>query len=468
MSDSSAADLVLRGGVVRVLDEAGTRGTAIAIAGGRVLATGDDAAVSRLVGPATRVVELAGRAVLPGINDSHLHAAWVGGTWPRFFFGAASGEQPSLDTVLARDDEERRALLLRFSDLAASFGITSYTEPGIGPGEDSGATGAMGTATLRVYRDLAGRGLLKQRVNLLMLFGIIDGPAAVEAVVAGISGYDRSTPDERRFRVAGLKVFGDGVPIARGSFIHSHYADGSHGHLSPIGRDEPAQIEALRAMVLAGHRAGLQVGVHATGDRTVDAVISAVREGLAERPGDPRHYIIHGDLATPAQLEEMAALGMGVTYQIGIGVATRDAVAPLLGRERTAAGWAIRYAWDHGVKAALSSDAPFLSLDWRREIANADTWLGPAGDPEARMLELLRAYTAVPAWIDHAEDWKGTLEPGKVADLVVLAGDPFELTPAEIPGLGVAATYLDGELVYDAACGSGAGGSGDPVTQARS
>lgn len=442
-----AADLVLRGGVVRVLDAAGRSAEALAVQAGEIVAVGSDAEIESFIGPETEVVELGGRAVIPGINDSHLHAAWLGGTWPRTFFGA--GPQPAFDEQLATSDDERRALLLRAAEVAAAFGITSYTEPGIGPGEDHGATGAMGTATLRVYRQLLAEGALKQRVNLLALFGAVDGPSTVEDVVRGLAEYDRSTSDERRFRVAGLKVFGDGVPIGKGSFIHDHYVDGTHGRLSPVGEDEAAQIAALRAMVIAGHRAGLQVGVHATGDRTVETVIDAVREAQADAPADLRHYIIHGDLATPAQLGAMAELGMAVTYQIGIGVATLGWVESLLGEARTRAGWAIRHAWDCGLHAALSSDAPFLSPDWRLEIANADRWLGPADDPEARMLELLRAFTAVPAWIDHAEDWKGTLEPGKVADLVVLASDPFAVAPAEVPAIEIERTYLGGELTYD-------------------
>lgn len=448
MSGSSSADLVLRGGTVLVLDEAGTRATAIAVAGGEILAVGSDEDVAPLIGAETEIVELDGRAVLPGINDSHLHAAWVGATYPKIFFG---DEPPAFDTRFAETDEQRREALLKAADIAASFGITSYTEPGIGPGEDAGATGLMGRSTLGVYQALAAEGRLKQRVNVLMLFGTIDGPATVEAVVEGIAGFDLSTPDPRRFRVAGLKVFGDGVPIGKGSFIHAHYPDGSHGHLSPVGEDEPAQIEALRTMVVAGHRAGLQVGVHATGDWTIDTVIEAVAQAKADEPADQRHYIIHGDLATHAQLDRMVELGMGVTYQVGIGTATKGWVAELLGAEAVAAGWAFGYAWEIGVPAALSSDAPFLSPDWRKEIANADAWLGPADDAEARMLQLLRGYTAIPAWIDHAEEWKGTLEPGKVADLVVVERDPFTLSPAEIPGLGIERTYLGGELVYDAA-----------------
>jgi len=447
-----AADLVLRGGVVQVLDVAGSTAEALAVRDGDIVAVGTDAEIEAWIGPGTEIVELAGRAVLPGINDCHLHAAWVGATWPQVFFGGA-GPQPDLAARLASDDAGRRAALLRAGEIAASFGITSYTEPGIGPGEDAGTTGLMGSATLGVYRGLLAEGRLRQRVSLLMLFGRIDGASNLADLLRGLPAYDTSSPDERRFRVAGIKVFADGVPIALSSWIRSHYADGSHGHLSVDGADEAAQAAEFRAMVLAGLRAGHQVGVHATGDRSIDVFLDAVATASAEGHVGLRPYVIHGDLATPEQLDRMAGLGMGIAYQAGIGAATHRWVASVLGEGRTREGWAYRRAWDSGVPAALSSDGPFLSIDWRLEVANADRWMGPAPAPRARMLELLRAWTAIPAWIDRAESWKGTLEVGKVADLVVLARDPFLVAPAELPGVGIEATYLGGVPVHGGEAG---------------
>lgn len=441
---SIAADLVFRGGTVRALDEANTAGTAIAVKGETIVAVGNDAEISALIGPQTELVELDGRAVIPGINDSHLHAAWVGATWPWVYFG---GDSPAPPRPLATTDEERRVALLRVADCAAAFGITSYTEPGIGPGEDHGTTGLMGTATLGVYRKLLAEGALKQRVNLLMLFGEIDGPSSPADLYAGLREYDTSSQNERRFRVAGIKIFADGVPIARSAYLEGHYVDGSHGRLTVDGADEPAQLAALRKMVATGVTSGFQVAVHATGDRSIQAVIDTVRQ-TQDPAADLRCYIIHADLATRVQLDELRDLGMGATYQAGIGQLTRGLVADALGAARAESGWQYGYAWKRGVAAALSSDGPFLSMDWRLEVAHADARLGPAKDSELRMLRLLRAWTAIPAWIDHAESWKGTLEPGKVADLVIVSQDPFTLAPAEIPQLGIEASYLGGQCTY--------------------
>ncbi|GAB3806364.1 hypothetical protein GCM10028798_29130 [Humibacter antri] len=447
IEDEVSADLVLRGGRVHVLDAADSRGEAIAVRSGRIVAVGTSAGLEALTGPRTTVVELDGRSVLPGINDSHLHASWLGALWPRTVFG---GGEPD-DGPLVTTDAERRAALLRAGDLLASLGITSYTEPGIGPGEDAGTTGSFGSAVLDAYRRLDSDGLLRARVNLLLLFGLVDGASRASDILAGIRHTDVSTPDPERFRIAGVKVFGDGIPPMRNAYIHSCYVDGSHGALLLEGADEAQQEADLRAVIRAAHRAGLQVAVHATGDRTIDLVIDAVREAKAEHPADLRHYLVHADMLSASSTAALAELGMGATVQAGIAAFTGEWADAAFPAGVGAPSWPFRALLQNGVNATLSSDAPVLSPDWRTEIAAADRLLGPADDARARMHELLRRYTAVPAWQDGAESWKGTLERGKVADLAVLSGDPDDVGPAGLPDLAVELTYLGGEVVFDAA-----------------
>jgi predicted amidohydrolase YtcJ len=479
------ADLVLRGGVVHALDDADTRGTAVAVRHGRVVALGDDARIDRLIGRRTRVVDLDGRAVLPGINDSHLHACWLGAMWPATFFGGegfdaaapggepapppahggapeASGDSPAdrapadphaagAPAPLLTSRAERRAAILRAGELIASLGITSYTEPGIGPGEDRGETGCFGQDVFDAYVELEAERALRSRVNVLALFGVLDGPSSLEVFAPGLRALSRETERPSWLRVAGVKIFGDGIPPLMQAWTRHEYPDGSRGRLLVDGADEADRERRLRAMVRLAHDAGFQVGVHATGDRTIDAVIDEVALAVAEQPADLRHYIIHGDLATPASIARMAELGMGLNVQAGIAAATSGWVEGVLGAEITREAWPIGAALEAGV-LSLSSDAPILAPDWRQAVAAADAWLGaPRDDAEraARMRGLLRAYTAAPARQDGAEAWKGTLEPLKAADLVVLAGDPFDVTPAELPGLGVELTVVDGEIVFE-------------------
>ncbi|WP_205881092.1 hypothetical protein [Leucobacter insecticola] len=183
------ADLVLRGGSVLVLDPTGSRAQAVAVAAGRIVAVGSAEEISPWIGEATRVIELAGRAVIPGINDSHLHGSWLGARWPHTFFGAEDPEAAAqVSGVLVSTRAERREAILRAGRLLTELGITSYTEPGIGPGEDEGETGSFHSEVLDIYRELALEGALLQRITALALYGILDGPSDLATVLRGIRG----------------------------------------------------------------------------------------------------------------------------------------------------------------------------------------------------------------------------------------------------------------------------------------
>ncbi|MGY1814656.1 amidohydrolase [Blastococcus sp. SYSU D00820] len=449
---SSAADLVLLGGVVHTmagaLPPAGAAPTALAVRGGRVVGAGTDAEVAGLIGAGTQVVHLAGRAVLPGINDAHLHATWLGALWPDTLFGAtgAPGAAPARPL---RGPEEQRAAILRAGDLLASLGVTSYTEPGLGPGEDDGETGAFGSSVAEQYRALAAEGRLRARVTVLSLFGELDGPSDLTAFLAGLGDAQHRGADRERLHFAGVKIFADGIPPMGSAYTHSCYADGGHAALLVAGADDVDREQNLMRMVLAAHRAGLQVGVHATGDRSIEVVLDAVAAARAERDVDLGHYVIHGDLVQEGQLARMGRLGVGLSVQAGIAVRTSGLVDAALGAGRGAAAWPLQAALDAGVPLCLTTDAPVLSPDWRQEVAAADEWMGPAADRRERLATLLRCYTVHPARQDGAAAWKGTLAPGMVADLCVLEADPFELPVADLPEVAVELTVLGGEVVHE-------------------
>lgn len=433
------ADLVLRGGPVHTMAGAGSA-TAIAVHSGHVQRVGTDADIANLIGPRTEVIDLNGRAVIPGINDAHLHATWLGALWPDTLLGENLGPTPErpLRTV-----EDRRAAILHAGDLLARLGITSYTEPGLGPGEDGGTTGAFGSSVVEQYRSLAAEGKLRARVTALWLYGELDGPSTLGDFQAGLAAMDLSTPDPRLLRFAGVKIFADGIPPMRTAY--TCYPDGTRPELLVAGENSTEREQNLTRMILAAHEAGLQVGVHATGDHAIQLFLDGVEQA---GESDLRHYVIHGDLVNPAQLKRMATLGVGLSTQAGIAIHTADLVTTALGPDRST--WPLQEAFDAGIPLCLSSDAPVLSPDWRSEIAAADKLLGPATNPRDRMETLLRCYTVHPARQDGAESWKGTLAEGMVADLCVLAADPLELTAAELLDVDVEMTVLGGQIVYAA------------------
>ncbi|MFF2659103.1 amidohydrolase [Kitasatospora sp. NPDC058032] len=462
----TTADLVMQGGRVHTMDGARTVAEALAVRGGTVVRVGTDAEVAPLIGPGTRVVELRGRSLLPGINDSHLHGAWLGTMWPDTLMAQLAaapdggsgdhghghdhaGEGPAL-AALATSAERRRAIL-RTGELLSSLGITSYTEPGLGPGEDGGPTGCFSSAVLAEYAELAAEGRLGARVTALLLFGLLDGASSAADLHRGLTGFAAPAEVPGWFRVAGVKIFADGIPPMGSAWSEEPYADGGHGALLVDGADAGEREANLRAMIRAAHAAGHQVGVHATGSRTTRVVTEAFAEARAADGRDGRHYLIHGDVLHPATLAAMAAAGVGLNTQPGIAAATAPMLAGALGADALAHAWPVRDALAAGVPLCLSSDAPVLAPDWRAGAAAAATRAVEATGRDQRiaLAEALYAYTAAPARQDGAEHWKGTLEAGMAADLCLLDADLRELAPAALPEVPVAMTVLAGRVVHE-------------------
>lgn len=201
---------------------------------------------------------------------------------------------------------------------------------------------------------------------------------------------------------------------------------------------------------------GLQVGVHVTGDAGIDAVLDGLEAAGAAHPAAAsRHYVIHGDFTGPAAMRRLAGAGYGLNMNPGIKATISDLMDELLGEERSAAQWPVRSAVRAGVHVSSSSDAPVTEPDWREAVAamllRESKASGRVSGPDevVDIATAVRAYTIEPAWQDFAEDWKGSLEPGKVADLCVLGGSLLAADPHDIPDIPVDMTVLDGEVVHD-------------------
>ncbi|MBO9624813.1 MAG: amidohydrolase family protein [Microbacterium sp.] len=428
------ADLIIRGGRIHTLDDAGTVVSAVAVSDGRIVATGDDAEALR----AAEIVELDGRTAVPGINDAHLHAAWLGARWPHLFFSDTPPEhQPSGRLVTTASD--RREALLHAWSLLAELGITSYTEPGIGPGEDDGETGCFGTAMLDTYVELHRAGAQTSRVTLLRLFGTIDGESTLADFERGIRTPAPAT-DPRWLAIPGVKIFADGIPPMATAWVCEPYPDGSTGHLLTRG-DDP--LTAFRTMIGLAATAGMQIAVHATGDRSIEEFLR-VLESLPPAQGAP-HYVVHGDLASPAQIARMREVGAGFAVQPLIAAHTQEWAGAQLGPERLASAWPLREMLASGALTTITSDAPIATPDWRLGLDASLSLLG--ADDAATRTALLRGMTADAATQDGASDWKGTLEPGKVADLTVLDEDPLQ--PGRgFTSLSVERTVVGGRTVF--------------------
>lgn len=440
------ADLILTGGFIHLFDDGASAASSIAIRGGLVVAHDDDALA--LAPTARRVVDLDGRTAIPGINDAHLHAAWLGARWPALFFGdhEASHDDDDGPAPLVSTDPERRAALQRAWRLIASLGITSYTEPGIGPGEDDGATGCFGTPMLETYLDLHREGLQTSRVTLLRLFGTIDGESDLDAFRTGIRTPVPET-DDRWLAIPGVKIFADGIPPMRTAWVREPYVGGSSGAL--LTRGPAGSVPAFREMVRLAHDADLQVAVHATGDRSIAEFLSVLEDAGATSRRHP-HYIVHADLAFDDLVERMRTLSVGAAVQPLIAAFTHAWASGQLGADRAARAWPLAQMIDRGILTTITSDAPIATPDWRASVDAAVQLLTDAGVPDgaATRRTILHRMTVDAARQDGAADWKGTLAHGFVGDLCVLTGDPLD-PGTRVSDLEVDLTVVGGRVVFE-------------------
>jgi predicted amidohydrolase YtcJ len=363
-------------------------------------------------------------------------------------------------------EQEQAAAIEQNISLLLSHGITSYTEPGIG------------AVALRVYAAKARAGALRMRVTALLSRSDDTFPVSAEQVREILESHrPLDDVDPRWFAVAGVKLRADGVPIAsRTAWMREPYVGGGRGGLLPIGATDEEKVAELTAMIALVHRAGLQIGTHATGDAAIDAVTAAYVAAIrSRRGGDPRHYVIHGDFAWPETLRPLARHGCGVSFNPNIKHLIADSQPGIVGEARAAYQVPYRSALRAGVRVTSASDAPNVPPDWRQGLETALLREGGSGavsgpDETIGLAEALRTYTTTAAWQDHADHWKGSLRRGMAGDLCVLDGVLTGLDSHEISDLPVALTIVNGAIAYDAADATGtagtAGAAGTPAPAA--
>ncbi len=243
----------------------------------------------------------------------------------------------------------------------------------------------------------------------------------------------------------------DGCLGACDAALHQPYAH------EPQNRGIFFQSEAgLVDFVKKANRAGLQVAMHAIGDAAVSRAVKAIETALADFPrSDHRHTIIHASLATRRDLEKIAALGITVTLQPGFLVSPQEPVSYLehiLG-DRIRKGSPLRTMRDMGIHVSGGSDAPVIDPDPVEGIYGA---CNHPYDPDQSLsiVEALRMFTWEVARGSFDEDERGSLEPGKVADMVMLDRDPLSLAPAQLRWLKVEGLFLGGRR-YRSGTGTG-------------
>ncbi len=351
-------------------------------------------------------------------------------------------------------DERLAGLMLAQRHMHAR-GITAWQDAIVG--------NYLGSADpLPVYLAAAQAGTLTARVRGALWWDRSRGGEQLPDILAR-----RERGQAGRFSASTVKIMQDGVAENFTAGMIEPYLDptGCHQHGSGLSYVQP---DALRQYVTQLDAEGFQVHLHAIGDRAVREALDAIEaartaNGQATAGHDTRHHIAHLQVVHPDDIGRFAALGVTANMQ-ALWAAHEpqmdELTIPFIGPERTGRQYLFGDLLRSGARLAAGSDWAVSSANPLRAIhvavnrslpgatgAQAEPFLpGQA----LRLAEAMAAYTAGSAYVNYLDHQTGTIEPGKLADVIVLDRDPFAGQPAEIADTTVQATYVEGEQVYGA------------------
>jgi hypothetical protein len=256
-------------------------------------------------------------------------------------------------------------------------------------------------------------------------------------------------------RTGNLKAFADGSLGSETAWMSAPYADDARNHgLASGDLEDPV---AMYGYIQGADKAGLQVSIHAIGDRAIHEVLNLMERAEKEDgPADRRFRIEHVQHLGAADVARLAPLGVIASMQPYHAIDDGRFAEKRIGAARLQLSYAWRSLLDHGVVLAFGSDWPVAPLDplmgiyaatTRRTLDNRN----PQGWVPAQRItvaEAVHAYTVGSAFAEHQEGAKGSLETGKLADLVVLTGDIFAMPPEQIANVRVSLTVFNGSVIY--------------------
>jgi len=331
-----------------------------------------------------------------------------------------------LSAQLATRTDWRDAAML-ISKRAAARGITSVCD-------------AMGDADiLQGYRDAATAGPPQTRVYCCISYQKIQ-----PFLDAGIStGFG-----DEAVRVGPVKLWVDGSISERTAWVSEPYV-GTNFHGVPVGTRED-----LYELASKPHQAGWQLATHANGDLAIDEVLSVYEQIQREMPRrDPRYRLEHCSVVTPEIIARIRALG-AVPIPFSAYVSFHGDVMHFYGEQRTRHMFAMRDFLNAGIPAAASSDFGASPMDPPLWLQSQVTRSDPQGhvwgaNQKISVAEAVRCGTLNGAYSMFAENEKGSLQPGRLADLVVWDRDMFAVDPSELAHISPQRTMIGGKWAYE-------------------
>src|SRR5579872_1371683 len=541
LAAQSFADLVLTGGKIWTGTIAQPQVEAVACIGPRIVAMGSSSDIGHSIGPQTRVVDLAGKLMVPGFNDAHVHfytggqhlasvklrdaqsegefrerirkfaaqlppGRWIlGGDWDhenwtparlptRQLIDAVTADHPvflnrldghmSLANTAAlklagvdrntpdppggtivRDEKGEPTGVLKDAAMgavdrvipaASDDEIADAVRAAMRYAAENGVTSVQDMSAapeiLRVYQKLLKSGELTVRISGHQPLATWERLADVGLLAAFGSGY---------LHIGGLKGFADGSLGSTTALFFDPYLDAPA--TSGLASDEMIPESKMRKHILDADRAGLQIAVHAIGDKANHIILGMFED--AERNNgarDRRFRIEHAQHLRPDDIPRFAKLHVIASVQPYHAIDDGRWAEKRIGPERAKTTYAFHSLLEAGAVLAFGSDwyvAPMEPLLGIYAAATRRTLDGKHPDgwvPEQKITvaQAIRAYTWGSAYASFDESNKGTIEPGKLADFAVLSDDILSIDPVEISKTKVVMTVFDGKVVYERAHGT--------------
>lgn len=532
------ADMIFKNGIVVTVDSANSLCEAVAVKGNRIVYVGDNAGVEMWLGPDTSVIDLAGRALLPGFIDSHMHlgmtgqnaaviidcnsnkvtsisqiqqkireaaakapkGAWIkatgyeqsklkegrhptrdeldeaapdnpvqltrcclhmgvyntlalkagGITGPEMFAPGEvvvdeNGRMTGLlketactymwDKVIYTKDEYLRSFKAA-NDILLSYGVTSMHDGSF-----------YGEETIGLYQDACRNGIIKVRMYNL-LYHAYGKKKTIEWVNDFISTGIHGGLGDDHFRLGHVKILIDGStsgPSCATSQPYSH--DPALKGIQLYTQEEADDI------IIKAHNAGFNVSAHAVGDVAVDVILTAIERAMAQNPRPCRHRIEHCGIINENLLSRIKKAGIVPVPNPGFFNENAEIYVKYYG-DRVNWMFPLRSYLDNGITAALGSDSPVIEADpmigLYGALTRADKCSGIVAGKDQRIgiMDAIRMYTYNGAYASLEEKIKGSIEPGKLADLVILSGNILDTPVEELKSLKADMTVIDGQIVY--------------------
>lgn len=539
------ADRIWSGGPILTMNDAAMRAEAVAERGGRIVAVGGAAEVMRLRGPQTQVIDLAGRAMVPGFVDAHGHIIFGGlQALGANLLSPPDGEVRDIASLLTvlRDWMNANMDAVRRANLIVGFGYdNSQLKELRHPTRDdldqvsrdipivvvhqSSHLGAMNSKALEVAgfnaetaeirggvirRKPGGKepdGVLEETAFMAGAMKVVSGigaagvrafakagaelwarygyttaqdgrasPANAEMIkaVAAEGGFkndvavyvdvqsdrgyilrNHSRTYVNRVRIAGAKLSSDGSPQGFTAFRDKPY-------YNPVGAYPPGYLgyatlplaEAMQHVDWAFQN-NVQLLNHCNGEAASDMFITALKAATAKHgSGDRRPVLIHGQFLREEQVDAYKELGVFPSlfpmHTFYWGDWHRDhTVGPLAADNISPTGWVrqrgMMFSTHHDAPVALPNSMRVLSATVTRRTRSGDI-LGP--HQRVDVITALKAMTIWPAYQQFEEGQKGSIEVGKLADLVILSDDPTAVNPETLAQLQVTETIKEGQTIF--------------------